>query len=152
MHFRSAARTVPRCGMLPEPWINLDEDPPGSLRSCFKLTKNSNFTQGLWIKPPVIFHPSLEVSGHSSKLPLYPRLFFFLPKLSRQPHYKGPRSLSGKISQDTLEKSCTDLGQVRLCFEWLWSMKGPVPSGNADIIWGPLQVACPLQAFSSHSN
>ena len=33
-------------------WINLDEDLPGCLRSCFKLTRNSNFKHGLCLKPP----------------------------------------------------------------------------------------------------
>lgn len=69
----------------------------------------------------------IEVSGHSSKLPVYPRLCSF-SSLSCQGNPTAkvpPRSLSGQISQDTLEKSCTDLGQVRLCFEWLWCMLIP---------------------------
>lgn len=52
-------------------------------------------------------------------------LLFSLSKLPRQPHHIGSRSLSAKISQDLLEKSCTGLGQVRLYCEWLWCMLVP---------------------------
>lgn len=33
-----------------------------------------------------------------------------------------------------------------------WSPGGPGPLGDAEITYGPAQVACPLQAFSSHSD
>lgn len=82
-------------------------------------------------------------------------LLFSLPKLPRQPHCIGPRSISAKISQDILEKSCTDLGQVRLCCEWLWctlALEKPCAVWGCRHHLGPIQVACPLQAFSSHSD
>lgn len=76
------------------------------------------------------------------------------PKIPRQPHCRGPRRLSAKISQDITEKSRRDLGQVRLWCDWHWwyaSQEALYDLGMQTSPMAHLKWSCALWTSSSHS-
>lgn len=143
MHFRSASGTVPRPRMLLHTLNQLDEGPPGCLKSCIKLTKNPNFKysrllqtswtcgptyqsgllekeidreQNLWVGLLDTAQGSLSIPG-SALLP---------PQDAKTtPQHGSLESFCQNFPRDDNEKLCSDLGQVRLWHKWLWCIPGP---------------------------